>query len=214
MNEFSISSIPEYFFDFATIAIIHLFAVMSPGPDFIVVVKQCNNLGRKFALLTSFGISVGILFHISYCILGISIIQENFIFMYSIKLIGGFYLFYVGLSSFFKTNKFNTIMPIDRSSEDNLLNSFLLGFITNVFNPKATLFFISLFSLFINSSTPLIVKLFYGFWMSFSTGVWFSLVSFFFTSNFFEIFISKYSLIIDKIMGVLLMVISTKLIFF
>ena len=214
MNEFSISFFPEYFFDFLSIAIIHLFAVMSPGPDFVVVVKQCNNLGRKFALLTSFGISIGILFHVSYCILGISIIQENFIFMYLIKLIGGFYLFYVGLSSLFKINKINTIMPIDRTSKDNLLNSFLLGFITNVFNPKATLFFISLFSLFINSSTPLIVKIFYGFWMSVSTGVWFSLVSFFFTSNFFEIFISKYSLIIDKIMGVLLMVISTKLIFF
>ncbi len=212
MNESSIYSF--YLSDFLTIAIIHLFAVMSPGPDFIVVVKQCNVHGRKFGILTSFGISLGILFHVTYCILGISIIQENFIFMNSVKILGGIYLFYIGYISLFNFKKNNSLNIDNVNTESNFLNSFLLGLFTNILNPKATLFFISLFSLFIDSGTSVVIKIFYGFWMCFLTGFWFCLVSLFFTSNFFKIFISKYSLIIDKIMGVLLMVISTKLIFF
>ncbi len=214
MNELSTSYFSFYYIDFLTISLIHLFAVVSPGPDFIIIVKQCNSSGRKFALFTSFGISLGILFHISYCILGISIIQDNIFFMNLVKVLGGLYLFYIGCSSFLKVNKINSSKIDEKVDQTNYLNSFLLGFITNVFNPKATLFFISLFSLFINASTPLFVKIFYGFWMSLVTGIWFCLVSLFFTSKIFEIFISKYSLIIDKIMGVLLVLISTKLIFF
>ena len=212
MNESSISSL--YLTEFLSIAIIHLFAVMSPGPDFIIVVKQCNAYGRKFAILTSLGISLGILFHVSYCILGISIIQDNFFFMSSVKILGGIYLFYVGLMSLISFEKVNSFKFDERNTKNTFTKSFFLGLFTNIFNPKATLFFISLFSLFVNSETPLIVEVFYGFWMSFLTGFWFCLVSLFFTSNFFEIFISKYSLIIDKIMGILLMAISTKLIFF
>ena len=50
--------------------------------------------------------------------------------------------------------------------------------------------------------------------MSIVTGLWFCIVSFLFTSKFFEIFISKYAHIIDKIMGIVLMVISIKLILY
>ena len=91
---------------------------------------------------------------------------------------------------------------------------YFLRFITNVFNPKATLFFLSMFSLVIEFSTPVSIKIFYGLWMSIITCLWFCLVSFLFTSKFSEIFVSKYAQIIDKIMGMVLMVISIKLILF
>ena len=100
--------------------------------------------------------------------------------------------------------------------KQSLINkkSFILGFATNVLNPKATLFFLSLFSILIDETTPLSVQIFYGFWMVITTGLWFCLVSIFFTSNFSKIFISKYTILIDKIMGIVLVYISIKLIFF
>ena len=93
-------------------------------------------------------------------------------------------------------------------------NEFLLGFITNVFNPKATLFFLSLFTVVIDVNTPIFVKIFYGFWMSSITGLWFLFVSFIFTSSLSKIFISRFSGLIDKIMGFILIIISVKILLF
>ena len=91
---------------------------------------------------------------------------------------------------------------------------FYLGFITNVFNPKATLFFLALFTTIIDCNTPVIIQIFYGLWMSLITMLWFVLVSLFFTNSLTEIFIRKYSLLINKIMGVVLIFISIKLLLF
>ena len=47
---------PEFF----TIVILHLFAVASPGPDFVLITRQCFKYGRRSAIWTSLGISIGI----------------------------------------------------------------------------------------------------------------------------------------------------------
>jgi len=206
----------SYLKDFIAIAFAHLLAVISPGPDFIVVLKQCNAKGRKSAFLTSLGIALGIVVHVFYCIVGIGYLILKTPFLFSlIKIIGAVYLFYIGFISFYNTyNKKKNFSIKETPSKKNDVSSFYLGFITNVFNPKATLFFLSVFSLLIGETTPLSIKIFYGMWMSIVTGLWFCIVSFLFTSKFSEIFISKYAHIIDKIMGIVLMVISIKLILY
>ena len=55
---------------FLTVAILHFFAVASPGPDFVLVSRQSLRYGRHVALWTSFGIAVGILFHVSLSLTG------------------------------------------------------------------------------------------------------------------------------------------------
>ena len=57
MNEL-INFYSFYFNDFVAIAIVHLLAVISPGPDFIIIIKQSNSKGRKAAIITSFGIAL------------------------------------------------------------------------------------------------------------------------------------------------------------
>ena len=51
------------------------------------------------------------------------------------------------------------------------------GFLTNVLNPKASLFFLAVFSQVIRETTPAFVKLLYGIEMSLMTFVWFAFVS-------------------------------------
>ena len=55
------------------------------------------------------------------------------------------------------------------------------GFLVNVLNPKAALFFIALFSVAISPATPKLVQAGYGLWMVLATIAWFSFVSFVFT---------------------------------
>ena len=207
-------------FDFSNqffiIAAAHLLAVISPGPDFIVVIKQSVKRGRKSAILTSIGIAAGILIHVLYSLIGISFLIESNLFLFNaLKFTGALYLAYIGVKSFYQKNNFiNDDDNYNNFSGNKISNSFLLGFITNVFNPKATLFFLSLFTVVIDANTPIFVKIFYGFWMSSITGLWFLFVSFIFTSSLSKIFISRFSGLIDKIMGFILIIISVKILLF
>ena len=142
----------EYLEQFISIAIIHLFAVLSPGPDFTVVLRQSIVNGRYHAIITSIGIGAGILFHILYCVMGIDFISsDNNYIIYMIKYLGASYLMYIGFKSIL-----NKTIKIDFASNNEIKNkitsfrkSFTLGFLTNILNPKASLFFLSLFSLII-----------------------------------------------------------------
>ena len=199
---------------FISVVLIHIFAVVSPGPDFAVVIKQSIKYGKKSSLLTSLGISFGILVHVFYCLIGVGLIISKNIYLYNfLKIAGAIYLSYLGISTFFTKpgNKFdsNSSNYLDKY----LTKPFIVGFLTNIFNPKATLFFISLFSLVIDSETSIYLQIFYGIWMALITCLWFCLVSLLISSYYLKMFITKYSFTIDKIMGIVLIMISIKILF-
>ena len=198
---------------FISVILIHLFAVISPGPDFAIVTRQSIKYGRNSGYITSVGIGFGILVHVFYCILGIGyIISQNILLFNILKILGGVYICFLGINSFIYSSTNLSKMPDSRIS-NFFDNSFIIGFLTNIFNPKATLFFISLFALIIEYNTPFTIQLFYGFWMSLVTSFWFCLVSYLISSYYLKIFINKYSILINQVMGVILIIISFKLIF-
>ena len=123
---------------FLTIAIAHLLAVVSPGPDFILISRQTIKYGRKVSIYTSLGIAVGILFHISYCVIGIEILLEQNYFTNILTILCGSYLLYLGLSSFLISNKqvYDVQDNVSKISITNL-KAFMLGFFTNILNIKA-----------------------------------------------------------------------------
>ncbi|MAX29519.1 MAG: lysine transporter LysE [Candidatus Marinimicrobia bacterium] len=196
---------------FLPLIIIHFLAVISPGPDFVIVTSQSIKYGRITALKTSLGISLGISIHVLYCIFGLDYIFINNNYFYNIiKYLSFAYLLFLSISLI--NTKYNNKNTLPNNSLFNLKNPFLIGFLTNVLNPKAILFFVSLFTIFVNQSTSIYIKSIYGIWMVLSTGVWFCIVSVFFTSKYSKKIINKYSIIISKIMGIILLVISIKVI--
>tara|TARA_Y100000590_G_scaffold359620_1_gene415528 strand:- start:52 stop:678 length:627 start_codon:yes stop_codon:yes gene_type:complete len=202
----------QYFNEFSIIAIAHLIAVVSPGQDFALVIRQTIQYNRKIAIMSSIGIATGILIHIAYCILGVAFLFSNYEPLYNIlKCICALYMLYLGCQSLFKDSKIN---DIEKQSKLLKKNSYLLafkqGFLTNILNVKATLFFLSLYS-FINVETPIIVQTLYGFWMCLITGLWFVLVSFFFTTKTIKDYTWKYNFILKKIMGIVLIYIAIKI---
>ena len=89
-----------YWGEFLTIAIAHLFAVASPGPDFAVVTRQCITAGTRAGVWTSLGLGFGILLHVTYCILGVALLisQSSFLFN-AMKYLASAYLIYLGIQS-------------------------------------------------------------------------------------------------------------------
>lgn len=168
-----------YWAEFLTIAIAHLFAVASPGPDFAVVMRQCVTGGTRAGVWTSLGVGSAILLHVSYCILGVAILLSQSSALFNImKYVAAGYLFYLGLQSI----RLSFIVEQNDSTESKSpviepRSAFILGFLTNGLNPKATLFFLALFTVVIDSSTPTIVQVFYGAYLAIATFAWFAILS-------------------------------------
>ena len=195
--------------EFFTVALLHFFAVSSPGPDFILVTRQAIKLGRKAAIYTSLGIGIGILIHSLAAIMGLTlIISSNPYLFLCMKLAASLYLFYLGLMSIIQTSETGNEIESRDSTE---LNSFLIGFITNVLNPKAIIFFVTLFSIVLNNSTSAALLTFYGLYMSAATFLWFLLISYVFTN---KNLIEKYFYVLpafEKIIGILLIIIASQI---
>ena len=195
--------------EFFTVALLHFFAVSSPGPDFILVTRQAIKLGRKAAIYTSLGIGIGILIHSLAAITGLTfLISSNPYLFLCMKLAASLYLFYLGLMSIIQTSETGNDIATKDSSE---LNSFLIGFITNVLNPKAIIFFVTLFSIVLNNSTSVALLTFYGLYMSAATFLWFLLISYVFTN---KNLIEKYFYVLpafEKIIGILLIIIASQI---
>lgn len=168
-----------YWTEFLTIAIAHLFAVASPGPDFAVVTRQCVTGGIKAGLWTSLGVGTGILVHVAYCLLGVALVLSRSPVLFNgMKYVAAAYLFYLGLQSI-RTSFTVAAQPRDAPVETvvEARKAFFLGFLTNGLNPKATLFFLALFTVVIDPATPTGMQLLYGLYLALATFVWFATLS-------------------------------------
>ncbi len=168
-----------YWTEFLTIAIAHLFAVASPGPDFAVVTRQSVTGGAKAGLWTSFGVAVGILLHVGYCILGVALIVSQSPSLFNaMKYIAALYLFYLGVQSIRQSIRLQEeSMKISMEVSVDPGKAFLLGFLTNGLNPKATLFFLALFTVIIDANTPTQIQVVYGVYLALATFAWFAMLS-------------------------------------
>ncbi|WP_462164523.1 LysE family translocator [Pseudoalteromonas xiamenensis] len=166
----------SYLDEFFLIVIAHFFAVASPGPDFAIVLKQSVQHGRSNALWTSAGIALGIFVHVAYCLLGVAVVlsQSESLFN-ALKYLAGAYLLYIGIQAL---RAKAATGPLEEIKHDDKQESAFIalrrGFLVNVLNPKATLFFLSLFTLVISADTPPSIQAIYGLYMAIATWAWFS----------------------------------------
>src|SRR3990167_8795475 len=83
--------------EFLTVVVVHMLAVMSPGPDFVMISRNSLVYSRKVGVYSAIGLGLGILVHVTYSLIGIGLIISKSILLFSIlKFIGAAYLIYVG----------------------------------------------------------------------------------------------------------------------
>ena len=205
-----------YIDEFLLIAIAHFFAVASPGPDFAVVLKQSVHYGRHNALWTSAGVGAAILLHIAYCVLGVALVltQSPSLFM-ALKYIAGAYLAYLGVQALRAAKPSNTanneqIKP--SLAVESSWRAFRRGFFTNALNPKATLFFMSLFTLVISPTTPVIVQVGYGVYMALATWGWFSILSLLLSKAGVRNFFQQSGYWFDRGIGIILIALAVRVV--
>ena len=204
----------EYLPIIVTVALVHLLAVMSPGPDFVMVTRNSLVYSRKTGMYSAVGLGFGILVHVIYSLIGIGLIISKSIVLFNIiKFLGAAYLIYLGYKSLTSKTARMDVNHTNHKKDISKLKALSIGFLTNVLNPKATFFFLSLFTLVISPETPLTVKLFMGLEMSLVTALWFALVAYLVSHRLIKSRLNKMQKYAEKFIGVVLIALGIKVAF-
>ena len=204
----------QYLQEFLIIAAIHILAVASPGPDFAIVLKQSLRYGRTTALYTSLGIATGILVHVAYSLVGIGlIIASNEDYFTVLKYIAAGYFLYIAWNGLRATKPVLVNAESNESQSESVSNkkAFYTGFLINGLNVKATLFFVSLFSMVISPQTPVEIKLVYGIYMAIATAIWFGSLSYLLSHQSIRQRLVMKGYWLERVMGILLLVLAIEL---
>ena len=189
-----------------SIALIHFFALISPGPDFFFVTQSAIRQSRTHALFAALGISLSILVWAILAISGLQFLFQKIPWLQHVLMVcGGLYLLYLGwqmLKSSLKTknntgSQIQTEVHLDKSH----LSLLFQGFFTNMANPKALVYFSSVFALAIQSDAPLSAQtsLLGLIWIE--SLLWFSLVAVFFSWHKMTQYYQQFAKWIDGVTG-------------
>jgi len=141
---------------FLTVALVHLVALMSPGPDFCFVSQTAVSRSRKAAMLGVLGITMGIAIWASVALLGLNLILQKMAWLHQlIMTAGGLYLLWMGWQMLRSARQRHKSPATTQQEKMAVLpsggRSFLRGLLTNLANPKAVVYFGSVFSLFVGN---------------------------------------------------------------
>jgi len=172
MNNMDLSSV----LSFLGVAIL---LTLIPGPDNLFVLAQSISNGKKAGILTALGLSTGLIFHITAATLGITaIIYQSAIAFAIIKYAGAAYLLFLAYKSF---REKDSQFALNDESTISYKSLYRKAVISNLLNPKVSLFFLAFLPQFINYTNGNVTKqmLIYGILFLIQSLVIFILISIF-----------------------------------
>jgi Putative threonine efflux protein len=151
-----------HLYNWLTVVTVGFLAVIIPGPNMAVVVRNSLSHTRFSGVYTAAGLALGNLVHVAYCLVGIGVLISKSIVVFNlIRLAGAFYLIYLGI----KALRSRPGAPGEESRARlpfGTIAALRSGFLTDLLNPKATLFFLALFTQVIDQGTSLVAQLGYA----------------------------------------------------
>ncbi|EGQ8028714.1 LysE family translocator [Vibrio vulnificus] len=203
-----------------TLASVHFIALMSPGPDVALVVQNASRYGRQTGLFIALGLSVGILLHSLLSLTGVSYLVHQQPMLYALlQLLGGSYLLYLGIGALHSVLRHwhqpsaNPPTSQRQCALNNKRQAFLKGFATNILNPKALVFFVSLLSSLIPTSMSLSGKAIAVMILFMLSFLWFASLAWALSGSRMQQYLHKASIYIDGICGVLFCLISAGILY-
>jgi RhtB (resistance to homoserine/threonine) family protein len=199
----------EFLLQFLSIAALVYFTAMIPGPDVAVVMKNSLLRSRTDGIATAFGIAFGNCIYVSLVLAGLGVVIMQSVVAFSvIKYLGAAYIVYLGVKLLYAKPHDDLSVsaggPLARSS----FEAFREGLLTNLGNPKFMLFLLSVFTWVIGPDTPLLERIVYGAEIPFFAFLSFSTVALIAGAPVVRKTLSKATHIIERVMGVALIVLG------
>jgi len=163
---------------FLTVALVHLVALLTPGPDFFFVSQTAISRSRKEAMMGVLGITFGVMVWAGVALLGLHLILEKMAWLHNIIMVGGgLYLCWMGYQMLRSALRKETIADVPQPTLAQGGKSFFKGLLTNLANPKAIIYFGSVFSLFVGDNVGGSERLGIFVLIALETLAWFTLVA-------------------------------------
>lgn len=131
--------------------------VISPGPNGALILKTTPLLGKKHGYVSVLGVFTAFYIHGTLSIFGLSAILVSSAKLFlAVKIVGALYLAYLGVKAL--VSAFRPPEPGPESDQEGkvltgknakLSSSFIEGFLTNLLNPKVSIFYLAAFPQFI-----------------------------------------------------------------
>ena len=201
-----------FFSAWLTVFAVSLIAVVTPGPDFALTLRNSLVYSRRAGVYTAIGVGAGNLVHATYSLIGIgAVISQSILLFNVLKWVGAAYLIYLGVKSLKAKKVVLSQESVERRRDIKLWAAFRIGFLGNLLNPKATLFFLALFTQIVQPSTPMLVQAVYGLTVSVLALIWFALVAVVFTQQAFKNRILSFSHWLERLTGAALIALDLRL---
>lgn len=184
--------------------------MLSPGPDFFLIVRNAICYPRPVAMTSALGVILGVATHMSYCVAGLAVVISTTPWLFNIlKYAGAAYLIWIGLQALFSKQSQSrqdeaAAVPI------SLRRAFVQGYLCNLLNPKATLFFFSVFTQVLSLNSSLFEKLWYAWIIWILAVIWWPLLIVLIQTATARRIIDKAQRWIDKALGGVLIALGVK----
>ncbi|WP_072680959.1 LysE family translocator [Arcobacter sp. LA11] len=150
-----------------TFATISLLLVISPGPNGVLILKTVPLHGKKSAMNNVLGIFTATYLHGILSFFGLSaiILSSAELFMV-IKILGALYLLFLGIKSFYsiikKDEEVKEVLQekIKKEKKRSHALSFMEGFLTQILNPKVSMFYLAAFPQLIDFKNAVFMDIF------------------------------------------------------
>ncbi|MBO9491121.1 LysE family translocator [Endozoicomonas sp. G2_1] len=192
--------------------IICFLGALSPGPSLAVVLKNTINGGYKSGSATAISHGFGVTLYAIISITGIGIvIAESPALFNLIKYAGAAFLLYLGVKGLM--SKKSAVLVKDQSEETNKsVNGWRDGFLIAFLNPKLAIFFIALFSQFVQPDASWLQQFILVATVGTLDTLWYLIVAFFISREAFLNKLHRNSHIIDRIAGSVLVLLAIRVV--
>ena len=204
------SNISTYY----AIFLVHLFAVASPGPGFLVATRSSLRGGIRSGIFTALGIAAGDLVLLLVSLLGTSALIVNYPqAMRFVQVMGAVYLIYIGYKYLRSVFIKKTASEMSYISLNGNSQPFKDGFVTTILNPKAIIYFVSLTAQIIRPEQGVLTNFILCALMIGITFFWFSFVSVITGNSSIQKKLLHQQVVIDGILGILLLILGIYIIY-
>lgn len=149
--------------DWLTVVVVGCLAVISPGANLAIVLRNSLADSRRAGVYTAAGLAAGNLVHATYSLIGIGVLVSRSVLLFNpIKWPGAAYLISIGIRSLRAPKPAGETIPARPARARGRAAAIHTGFLTNLLNPKVTLFFLALFTQIIRPDTPPPARALYG----------------------------------------------------
>ena len=188
------------------------FAIVSPGPNFILVTNTALNRSRSEGVLTATGVATGSgIFAFAGLVGLLPLVHSLPHFAELMRFVGGGYLAWIGLDMLRSCRREIVPKAAEKEPGASAMASYRTGMLTNLTNPKAWAFYLSLFTLVMGPAFPLWGKLFLNLSMFLISLAWYVAVAYLVSSRTFQPLFLSWRPVIQGVLGGLLLIVGGKI---